>query len=88
MTGLALGLVLISAVAHAGWNYIAKRASAGPVFNWLFDSLSVCVCLPLGIIQLLVAPVALQPVAAVFIVVMNTIVDIVYAFLDPRVRLS
>ncbi len=26
--------------------------------------------------------------AAVFIVVMNTIVDIVYAFLDPRVRLS
>jgi peptide/nickel transport system permease protein len=26
--------------------------------------------------------------AAVFIVVMNTIVDIVYAFLDPRVRLA
>jgi peptide/nickel transport system permease protein len=26
--------------------------------------------------------------AAVFIVVMNTIVDIVYAFLDPRVRVS
>jgi peptide/nickel transport system permease protein len=26
--------------------------------------------------------------AAVFIVVMNTIVDILYAFLDPRVRLA
>jgi ABC-type dipeptide/oligopeptide/nickel transport system permease component len=26
--------------------------------------------------------------AAVFIVVMNTLVDIVYAFLDPRVRLA
>ena len=68
MTELALVLVLVSAVAHAGWNYIAKRASAGPVFNWLFDSLSVAVCLPLGIIQVLVAPVALQPVAAVFII--------------------
>lgn len=68
MTGLALGLVLISAVAHAGWNYIAKRASAGPVFNWLFDSLSVAVCLPLGIAQLVLGPTELKPVAAVFIV--------------------
>ena len=36
-----LALVLLSAVAHAGWNFIAKRASGGPVFNWLFDALSV-----------------------------------------------
>ncbi len=68
MTEFALALILVSAVAHASWNFIAKRASAGPVFNWLFDSLSVAVCLPLGIIQLLVAPAALPPIAAVFIV--------------------
>jgi drug/metabolite transporter (DMT)-like permease len=55
-------------VAHAGWNYIAKRASAGPVFNWLFDSLSVLVCLPLGIVQIVVEPPQLRPVATVFIV--------------------
>jgi drug/metabolite transporter (DMT)-like permease len=71
VTELALVLVLISAVAHAGWNFIAKRASAGPVFNWLFDSLSVVVCLPLGIIQVLADPSALSRLsllAAVFIV--------------------
>ena len=56
LTELALGLVLISAVAHAGWNFIAKRASGGPTFNWLFDVLSVVVCLPLGIAQVVLVP--------------------------------
>jgi drug/metabolite transporter (DMT)-like permease len=71
VTEFALLLVLISAVAHAGWNFIAKRASAGPVFNWLFDCLSVLVCLPLGIVQVLIDPPAvfgLRSIAAVFIV--------------------
>ena len=68
MTELALALVLASAVAHAGWNFIAKRASAGPVFNWLFDALSVLVCLPLFAVQVLVAPPRLGPVEATFVV--------------------
>jgi drug/metabolite transporter (DMT)-like permease len=67
MTELALGLVLLSAVAHAGWNVIAKRASAGPVFNWLFDSLSVLVCLPLAIAAVALEPPRLHAVAAVFV---------------------
>jgi drug/metabolite transporter (DMT)-like permease len=35
MHAAALILVLAAAVAHAGWNLLAKRASGGPVFVWL-----------------------------------------------------
>src|ERR1700730_15803874 len=65
---LALVLVLLSAVAHAGWNFIAKRASGGPVFNWLFDVMSVVVWAPLGLVQVLLQPPQLGPVELTFIV--------------------
>jgi drug/metabolite transporter (DMT)-like permease len=68
VTELALILVLLSAVSHATWNFIAKRASAGPVFNWLFDTLSVVVCLPLGIAQILIEPPRLGPLEWTFVV--------------------
>jgi drug/metabolite transporter (DMT)-like permease len=68
VTELALALVLLSAVAHAGWNFIAKRASGGPAFNWLFDALSVVVCLPLGIAQVILQPTHLGTLELTFIV--------------------
>jgi drug/metabolite transporter (DMT)-like permease len=68
VTELALILVLLSAVAHAGWNFIAKRASGGPVFNWLFDVMSVVVWAPLGLVQVLLQPPHLGPVELTFIV--------------------
>jgi len=49
-------LVLLSAVAHAGWNFIAKQASGVPVFNWLFDVMSVAVWAPLGLLQIVLQP--------------------------------
>jgi drug/metabolite transporter (DMT)-like permease len=67
VTEVALALVLLSAVAHAGWNFIAKRASGGPVFNWLFDVLSVATCTPLAIVQVLVAPPRIDATQAVFV---------------------
>ncbi|MCA1644628.1 MAG: DMT family transporter [Chloroflexi bacterium] len=68
MTELALVLVLVSAVAHAGWNFIAKRASGGPVFNWLFDVLSVLVWAPLGVLQVVLQPPRLGTLEVIFIV--------------------
>ncbi len=67
MTAFALTLVLLSAVAHASWNLIAKRAAGGPAFNWLFDWLSVLVCLPLAIAQVVVQPSPIGPVEAIFV---------------------
>jgi drug/metabolite transporter (DMT)-like permease len=55
-------------VAHATWNLIAKRASAGPVFNWLFDLVAVGVCLPLAIALVVAEPPHLSGVAWVFVV--------------------
>jgi uncharacterized membrane protein len=36
MSGLALGLVLIAALSHAGWNLLAKKSSNKLVFIWWF----------------------------------------------------
>src|SRR4029453_1415547 len=68
MTAFALALVLLSAVAHASWNLIAKRASGGPTFNWLFDCLSVLVCLPLAIAQVIFQPSGVGLVEWTFVV--------------------
>jgi drug/metabolite transporter (DMT)-like permease len=67
VTELALVLVLLSAVAHAGWNFIAKRAAGGPVFNWLFDVLSAAVYLPLGVLQVVLQPSHVGGVEVTFI---------------------
>ena len=53
MSLFALGLVLVSAVAHATWNLYAKRASGGPAFVWLFDVASTVLYAPLALIVVL-----------------------------------
>jgi drug/metabolite transporter (DMT)-like permease len=77
VTELALILVLVSAVAHAGWNFIAKQASAGPVFNWLFDLMSVGVCLPLAIALVVTQQPHLSNLAWVFVVV-SALLELAY----------
>lgn len=49
MSGIAVALVLAAAVAHAGWNTLAKQASGGAVFVWLFSAASACIYLPFAI---------------------------------------
>jgi len=49
MSGLAITLVLIAALGHATWNYLAKRACGGTAFIWLFASISALIYLPLAI---------------------------------------
>ncbi|MCI0491225.1 MAG: DMT family transporter [Blastocatellia bacterium] len=48
MTGLALALVLMSAVIHATWNLLAKRAgkTGSVAFIWLFTALSAAFYAP------------------------------------------
>jgi drug/metabolite transporter (DMT)-like permease len=49
MTGLALVLVLSSAVCHAVWNLIAKRIGGGAPFAWLITALSATIYAPVGV---------------------------------------
>ncbi len=46
MTPVALGLILIAAFAHATWNLLAKKASGGTPFIWLFTGLSIAIWVP------------------------------------------
>lgn len=48
----AIGLVLLSAVFHALWNYVAKRAQGGPLFVWMFCLIEIILYLPLVILVL------------------------------------
>jgi drug/metabolite transporter (DMT)-like permease len=51
-----LVLVLLAAVAHAGWNVLAKTASGGATFVWLFSAAAAVIWLPVLAVSLVVAP--------------------------------
>ena len=65
MSGLALGLVLLSAVIHAGWNLLAKRGSNQEVFIWLAQVVTGVVLLPLGLFLIFRYPI--DPTGWVFV---------------------
>ncbi|HCP24517.1 MAG TPA: EamA family transporter [Dehalococcoidia bacterium] len=52
MTALALALVLLSAVAHASWNVLLKRAGDPEVFAWCMLVFSTLLLTPLGVVLL------------------------------------
>ena len=52
MTGLALLLVLLSAVAHATWNLLMKRAVRPEVFSWWLLVSAATLMAPLGAVLL------------------------------------
>jgi drug/metabolite transporter (DMT)-like permease len=61
-----LALVILAAVAHAGWNVLAKTASGGATFVWLFSTAAVAIWLPVVVVALLVAPGSLGPEGVAF----------------------
>jgi drug/metabolite transporter (DMT)-like permease len=67
MNPAAVALVVIAALAHAGWNLCAKRVpGGGAVFVWLYGSVAAAICVPLAVITVLVqhqAPTPVWPLA-------------------------
>jgi drug/metabolite transporter (DMT)-like permease len=53
---VALALVLLAALAHAAWNVLAKTASGGATFVWLFSAAAAAIWLPVLAVSLVVAP--------------------------------
>ena len=49
MTALSLALVLISAVAHASWNLMLKRARDPEVFAWCLLAVAAVLLAPVGV---------------------------------------
>ena len=50
MTGLSLVLVLVSALAHASWNFLLKRSQDQEVFLWCLLAATTVLLAPLGVI--------------------------------------
>ena len=61
MTALATVLVLASAVLHATWNLLAKRAAGGLEFLWLLSLVTVAAYVPAALIYLLATRPVLTP---------------------------
>ncbi len=51
MTSLALALVLSSALLHASWNLVLKKAGGGPEFTWLFSVVALALFFPAAILS-------------------------------------
>jgi drug/metabolite transporter (DMT)-like permease len=83
LTGLALALVLASAVTHATWNLMAKRAGGGVPLIWLFTALSAAVYAPVALAAALVLRPSMSWTAAGF-VAGSSLLHIAYFLLLQR----
>lgn len=83
MTGLAFGLVLVSAVMHASWNFLAKRVGGGMAVVWLFSAISALIYLPLVIAILLIQKPVMGGFEILFLVG-TVVLHILYYFLLTR----
>lgn len=54
MSLLAFALVLTSAILHATWNYLAKRAGGGTIFVWMFSLAGWLLYFPLALAILVI----------------------------------
>src|SRR5438094_2811789 len=86
MSGFALGLVLLSAVFHATWNLLAKRAGADTPFLWLVYLVGAIVFAPFAIGILIVVQPALGWPALVFVAVAIGLQTLYFATLTAGYR--
>jgi len=56
MTGLAVVLVLVSALAHASWNMILRRSRTPELTNWLMLSMGALLASPFAVFLLFTNP--------------------------------
>jgi len=68
VSAVALALVLTAAIAHAGWNLIAKQVGGGVAFLWLFTILSTLIYAPLASAVLVSQRPTFSGLAILFIV--------------------
>ena len=68
MSGAAIGLVLVAAFAHAGWNLFAKRAGrAGVEFVWLYTGAELAFYAPAMLVAISLTAPRVGPTEVVFI---------------------
>src|SRR3989475_4145127 len=88
MSFFALGLVLISAVFHATWNLLAKRAGADSSFLFLAYIVGAIVFAPFAIAILVIARLELGWPALVFVLVAVCLQTLYFATLTAGYRVG
>lgn len=83
MTMLAVGLVLFSALLHATWNLLAKRAQGGAAFMWLYDVLALAIFAPVVILFVLFSHASFS-IRALFFIVGSGLLELAYFLLLQR----
>ena len=86
MTGLALILVLTSAVMHATWNLLAKRVSAGTPFLFLIYVVGAIAYTPFAIALLVITRPELEWVALAFVAMAIVLQTVYFATLTAGYR--
>ncbi|MCH7843846.1 MAG: EamA family transporter [Chloroflexi bacterium] len=81
MTALSLVLVLLSAVAHASWNLMLKRAADPEVFAWCLLVVATVLLAPLGVALLLFNSVGLP---GLWFVLVTVVLHVLYFNLLAR----
>ena len=75
MTGLALTLVLLSALAHAAWNFLLKHATNQEVFTWWMRVAISVLLLPFALV--LLWHTSYTPLS-LYIIIGRSLLDMVY----------
>ena len=57
MTGVALTLILISALMHASWNLFLKRSGHPEIFTWCMSATTSIIMRPVGAFILVIQPI-------------------------------
>jgi len=83
LTSFALTIVLASAVLHASWNLLAKRASGGVAFVWLITVVSGIAYVPIALAAALIETPSIGLQELVFICG-NAVLHICYFLLLSR----
>ncbi len=77
MSGAALALLIVAALAHASWNYLAKGATGSVTFTFAFTALAQVIFLPLEAAALIWTRQPLDATFWLFIVVSGAL-NLVY----------
>ena len=88
MTAFALGLVLVSAVTHATWNLLAKRANADVPFLFLAYVVGAVTYAPFALAIVVLGRPALGPIALAFVAVAVLLQTVYFATLTAGYRVG
>ena len=86
MPTFALALVVVAALAHAAWNVLAKTASGGATFVWLFSAAAVVIWLPAVLVAEVVAPGSLGLEGLAFMVASGALHALYFVLLQRGYR--